>query len=147
MSCQSIPLYPSRPISVFISSRKTSMIPQEDAGYNLWALFCDVCVNLLFFPLKMISFSFFFFWPIAYGDLSSSPGIQPVLLALEAQSLNNLTTRKSLNLFFMARMGEQSVPLLSSTLLLVISSPLSCLFHTPHTWHCQTNRRCSINIW
>lgn len=39
---------------------------------------------------------------------------------------------KSLNLFFMARMGEQSVPLLRSKLLLVISSPLSCLFHTSH---------------
>lgn len=60
VSCQSIPLGPSRPISVFISSRKTSMIPQEDTGYNLWALFCDMCVNLLFFSLKMILFSFFF---------------------------------------------------------------------------------------
>ena len=66
------------------------MIPQEDTGYNLWALFCDMCVNLLLFSLKMI----FFFWPIAYGDLSSSPGIKPALLALEARSRNNWTTRE-----------------------------------------------------
>lgn len=70
------------------------MIPQEDTGYNLWALFCDMCVNLLFFSLKMILFSFFFFWPIAYGDLGSSPGFKPALLALEALSLKNWTTRE-----------------------------------------------------
>ena len=79
---------------LFISTSFQSLPATFHHEILKWIIFC-------FFPIVSLSF-YFFFWPCcaACGILASQPGVEPIPLAMKAQSLNHWITREFPHIFF-----------------------------------------------